>query len=66
MANEVVQPESVVAEEQPVETTNMTPEQELEKMTQEYTEALSSGDEAKAEELSNAISEKNKQLAKVA
>lgn len=66
MANEVVQPESVVAEQPVGETTEMTPEQELEKMTQEYTEALSSGDEAKAEELSNAISEKNKQLTKAA
>ena len=46
--------------------TESNPQEELEKMSQEYSAALASGDEAKAEELSNAISEKNKQLQKVA
>ena len=42
----------------------LSSEEELERMTQEYTEALTSGDEQKANELSNAISEKSKTLQK--
>lgn len=54
------------AEENATVNTESNPQEELEKMSQEYSAALASGDEAKAEELSNAISEKNKQLQKVA
>ena len=63
---ENVQTEAQPVAEQPViptiTETPMTSEQELEKMTQEYTEALTSGNEEKANELSNAISEKKKVL----
>ena len=54
--------------EQPAvsETPVVSDTQELERMTQEYTEALTKGDEQRANELSNAISEKSKSLQKTA
>ena len=54
--------------EQPTvsETPVVSDTQELERMTQEYTEALTKGDEQRANELSNAISEKSKSLQKTA
>ena len=59
--------EQPAAEAQPaVAETPASNQQELEQMMQQMQEAYASGDTAKAEELSNAISEKNKTLQKTA
>ena len=55
-----------VAEAPAVEAAPANNQADLEQMMQQMTEAYSNGDTAKAEELSNAISEANKTLQKVA